>query len=289
MFQKYAENMQLLATKFWEVNSGSDSELCRIQWVVKNCDEYFNNKGYQKAIEKEEKLSQRYFNKSISKPEHFKESKSLLKLLDVGSCYNPFSRFPFFDVTALDIVPAVENVLKCDFLSVSISNGVESVNNTCTELPERYFDVVVFSLLLEYFPSSTQRLKCCKNAYRVLKDGGLLFILTPDSKHATANSKMMKSWRFALASIGFWRTCYQKLKHLHCMSYRKCIDSQVPKYWLSTQQCQKSAEDLMYIPQDFHEYSDNLVSNKPPEERCHLANKLVADSFSDLPDCDIFS
>ena len=31
-----------------------------------------------------------------------------LVLLDVGSCYNPFSQFDEFSVTAIDIAPAVE-------------------------------------------------------------------------------------------------------------------------------------------------------------------------------------
>lgn len=30
------------------------------------------------------------------------------RLLDVGSCYNPFSQWPLFEVTAVDIAPAVE-------------------------------------------------------------------------------------------------------------------------------------------------------------------------------------
>lgn len=29
-------------------------------------------------------------------------------LLDVGSCYNPFAVYPQFEVTAVDIAPAVE-------------------------------------------------------------------------------------------------------------------------------------------------------------------------------------
>lgn len=278
--------MQQLATEFWEINNGNRIELCRIQWVVDKCDAYFNKGGLKQAFEKEAKLSERYLNKPMKLCESLEQSVSLLKLLDVGSCYNPFARFSIFEVTALDLMPAVSTVLKCDFLSVNISNDIESISNPCTKLPKQYFNIVVFSLLLEYFPSSEQRLKCCKHAYDVLKDNGLLFILTPDSKHATANSGMMKSWKLALASLGFWRTSYQKLKHLHCMSFRKCIDPQVPKHWLSNQQCQKLPEELMYIPQDFHEYSNYLEVH---EERSDLANKFIANIFSDLPDCEVFS
>lgn len=34
--------------------------------------------------------------------------KPTLKLLDVGSCYNPFAAFDQFEVVAVDIAPAVE-------------------------------------------------------------------------------------------------------------------------------------------------------------------------------------
>lgn len=35
-------------------------------------------------------------------------NKPTLRLLDVGSCYNPFATFEQFDVVAVDIAPAVE-------------------------------------------------------------------------------------------------------------------------------------------------------------------------------------
>ena len=46
-----------------------------------------------------------------------------IRLLDVGSCYNPFescSNAAAFSVTALDLCPAKDSVFICDFLKVSI-------------------------------------------------------------------------------------------------------------------------------------------------------------------------
>ena len=83
------------------------------------------------------------------------------------------------------------------------------------------FYVVTFSLLLEYLPSSFQRWAACKKACSVLKDEGLLVIITPDSKAAHANSKVMKSWRTALSFLGMERIAYEKLLHVHCMAFRK--------------------------------------------------------------------
>uniref|UniRef100_A0A1B6KMY5 S-adenosylmethionine sensor upstream of mTORC1 n=1 Tax=Graphocephala atropunctata TaxID=36148 RepID=A0A1B6KMY5_9HEMI len=286
VLEKYAENMQLLATEFWKNNNSGGSDLCRINWVVNQCEEYFYKGGHINAAAKEDKLSARYLNRSIKQIEI---SEGVLQLLDVGSCYNPFSSFSMFEVTALDLMPATKDVIKCDFLSVNISSDTKTMKDPCLELPSEYFDIVVFSLLLEYLPSSDQRYTCCRNAYETLKPGGLLFILTPDSKHATANSRVMKGWRLALASLGFWRVSYQKLRHLHCMAYRKCVDLQVPRSWLQAQHCPERPETLMCIPQDYHEYRDTSADVTLPPERCDVDNDLLADIFSSLPDFDVFS
>lgn len=282
--------MHQLAEKFWATNNGADSDLCRIQWVVKECKNYFHGEGFQQALEKENKLSQRYFGKpSCDLCLSGLDEKSSLKLLDVGSCYNPFSKFSTFNVTAIDLVPATEEVLKCDFLKVIITKETTDIPNPCTTLPGAFFDIVVFSLLLEYLPSAQQRFICCKNANELLKPGGLLFILTPDSKHATANSKVMKSWRFALAAIGFLRVSYQKLKHLHCMAYRKCVDDQVAKQWFHLQQCQDRVEDLLYIPQDFRDDCEVSTGEESEEERTDADNNLLVDNFSNMPDFGILA
>lgn len=281
--------MRKLATQIWEINNCKANDLCRIQWVVNQSEEYFHSGGCEKAALKEDKLSENYFKISTKQQiQSFADSK-VLKLLDVGSCYNPFSKYSLFDVTAIDLMPAVSaDVFKCDFLLVETSTNILTFHNECCSLPLSFYDIVVFSLLLEYFPSSKQRFKCCEKAYQLLRAGGLLFILTPDSKHATANSSVMKSWRYSLASVGFLRVSYKKLKHLHCMAYRKCFNIDVPKYWFSNQHCDKEPEDLMYIPQDFHEYDDRSVKVKPVEERSEFDNEVLRDIFSSLPGSDVF-
>lgn len=280
--------MQKLATQIWEINNCKANDLCRIQWVVNQSEEYFHNGGCEKAALKEDKLCENYFKISTKQQiQSFADSK-VLKLLDVGSCYNPFSKCSLFDVTAIDLMPAVSGVFRCDFLTVETSTNILTVGNQCCSLPFSFYNIVVFSLLLEYFPSSKQRFKCCEKAYELLRAGGLLFILTPDSKHATANSRVMKSWRYSLASVGFLRVSYKKLKHLHCMAYRRCFNIDVPKYWFSNQHCDKEPEDLMYIPQDFHQYDDRSVEVKPVAERSELDNKVLVDIFSDLPGPDVF-
>ncbi|KAA0204053.1 hypothetical protein HAZT_HAZT010678, partial [Hyalella azteca] len=49
-----------------------------------------------------------------------------LRVLDVGSCYDPFSRYPDLDVTALDLHPATETVHQCDFLNLKVETNESS-------------------------------------------------------------------------------------------------------------------------------------------------------------------
>lgn len=92
-----------------------------------------------------------------------------------------------------------------------------------TSLPRNSFDVVIFCLLLEYIPTPAMRLKCCLNAYELLAPGGLLIIVTPDSKHIGSNVFLYKCWQIALASLGFGRIKYDKQDHFHGMVFRKGI------------------------------------------------------------------
>ena len=186
-----------------------------------------------------------------------------LRLLDVGSCFDPFTRFAAFDSLAIDISPAAEGVVEMDFILASVAKEDSS---HCRALPppspppklyQKSFHIVVFSLLLEYFPSPRHRWICCLKANRVLKKDGVLVIVTPDSSHVNKRAAQMKSWQKALEThLGFDRWKYEKLTHLHCMIFRKVEDVDNSK----------SIEDfaefysLLFIPQDH-----NQSGTKPVE------------------------
>jgi len=182
----------------------------------------------------------------------------------------------------VDIAPGHPTVKKCDFINVKICQAQE-IEEPISKLPASFFDLVVFSLLLEYFPSKEARYKCCENAYQLLKPGGILVIITPDSKHASANAPLMRQWRVSLATLGFWRVDYEKLHHLHCMVFRKACDPDFPKFW-ATRELQKissqfeSPSQMMAIPQD-----DRKTS--PREESMCSTQKVEAqpDLFDELP------
>lgn len=272
ILSKYAQYMQKLATTHWETNCNSETSeaTSRIKWVVEFCYDYFINSNFMKYREKELLISQK-----IELPVDVEESfPDPIKMLDVGSCYNPFKVYDIFDVLAIDLCPANTSVLQCDFLNVNIGTCNFIEETITTQLQEESFDVVTFCFLLEYIPSSELRILACEKAYRLLKPGGLLIINTPDSKHVGANSKIIKCWRYTLAHIGFNRIKYEKAKFMHCMAFRKSLNKEIAKRWaiLYKESYMKYA---IHIPQDF-----NVI-----EEVFNAAidKDNVAEDFQELP------
>lgn len=247
--KKYATAMKVLSSTYWESNFMKKSKpVSRIAWTSVTCITYFTE-----SIEQFRQKEYSVINK-FSIPVDIQIESNLSnhkwKLLDVGSCYNPFKVFDNFEIMPIDISPATDEVYKCDFLNVNIGSQeiIESI--MVTSLKKNSFDIVVFSLLLEYFPSPKQRLECCQRAYELLKSEGLLIIITPDSNHVGVNAKLMKSWRFILAEIGFFRIKYEKLPHIHCMAFRKSFNKEITLNWTRLYKREQTYNEI-YIPQDF--------------------------------------
>jgi len=196
-----------------------------------------------------------------------------LRLLDVGSCFDPFSRFPEFESVAVDISPSTDTVYEMDFIEADLVDDVSDgktfittkiVQNDASpqtqlcSLVRNSFHVVVFSLLLEYFPTPRQRWICCAKANEILRIDGILVIATPDSSHVNKRAPQMKSWQKALEGhLGFRRWKYEKLTHLHCMIYRKVaqvdgLSSSVDDF--------VDFHSLLYIPQDYNHSGTTPVS-----------------------------
>lgn len=281
--QLYAQAMKELAINHWDNNMcGSSKKVSRIIWVYDVCLDYFWNNKLECYRNKEIEVAQK-INVTLDKNQLVAYMHQPIKMLDVGSCYNPFSNYKeYFDVLPIDIAPATPDVFQCDFLKVDIDTYTEVNSDEVKKLGRNSFHVIVFSLLLEYLPNPELRLLCCQRAYNLLIHEGLLLIITPDSKHVGANAKLMKSWRFILAKLGLTRICYIKLQHIHCMAFRKSLSNKTAERWAELHQSESFYEEI-FIPQDFNSTESHISSEKNVSyELEHLPN------FSDIDLDDLF-
>lgn len=277
--KQYSASMTNLSNEVWE---NSDTGKDRTLWCKKMCEDYFFEGGMKRHLDKDRRRNEFY---ELNKQKGFHcgpnpstlccnvdiESKNVIlnkiikvKLLDVGSCFNPFKDFDIFDTIAIDLLPANEYVFQCDFLSVPIIKldnctapcinvtdtikDSEKSENKITSLSENHFDVVVFSLLLTYIPCPEKRLNLCQRAYKVLKVNGLLLIVSPDSCHQNKHAKIMKQWKFSIENLGFERIKYQKDEHLHLLAFRKVSINYLWDNKLID--IYRQSEHGLFIPQD---------------------------------------
>ncbi|CRL08573.1 CLUMA_CG021382, isoform A [Clunio marinus] len=244
----YAESMRKLAEIHWVHNQPLDD---RIQWTINFCDYYFQKDEINRWKEKDLKVLQKLKDEGFVKIlNEFSDIQIDFKLevLDVGSSGN-FFKHERFNVIPIDISPSHDSVYYCDFLSVSIDQELQCNSNSIETLPREFFHVVIFCLLLEYLPTSQQRIKCCEKAFKALKTEGILVIITPDSNHEMKNSKQIKNWRWTLAVMGFQRIKFEKLKNLTCMVFRKSLKPEIPLRWANNNK-EDYMEFKLEIPQD---------------------------------------
>ncbi|XP_066579787.1 S-adenosylmethionine sensor upstream of mTORC1 isoform X2 [Amia ocellicauda] len=212
-----------------------------------------------------------------------------IRLLDVGSCFNPFLKFDEFLTVGIDIVPAVESVYKCDFLNLQLQQPLQlardavdaflkQLRNPIDALPGELFNVVVFSLLLSYFPSPYQRWICCKKAHELLALNGLLLIITPDSSHQNRHAAMMKSWKVAVESLGFKRYKYVKFSHMHLIAFRKVSLN------TTSDLVSRNYPEMLYIPQDFNNAEEEEYADVPVQIRSEPDEDQIACGFMELPE-----
>ncbi|XP_055882761.1 S-adenosylmethionine sensor upstream of mTORC1-like isoform X3 [Biomphalaria glabrata] len=306
----YANAMYQLATQHWSKHAET-----RIDWCHRIAVDYFLYDGLKAALEKDKKRKYYMDLRAQAKDDDLKLCDTLnvdkssdrvqsvdqqvtnckeaccnvqvvlpvvkkIRLLDVGSCYNPFLGLEHFETVGVDLVPAQQTVLKCDFLQLTIHSlppaidaltyDLKNLASPVNQLPKASFHVVVFSLLLEYFPSPVQRWTCCVKAAELLCRNGLLLIITPDSNSQHRNAPMMKSWRLALEKLGFQRWKYEKMEHIHCIAFRKVYED--PSWEPLSDSAVNQFAQMLYIPQDLTDacYDDlpqeNNIADHDPHE-----------------------
>lgn len=257
--QIYADSMRQLASEYWCKNVESED---RIRWTVDYCVKYFTEeraRWYEKDLRSIEYLK---IDGTLPPDHQVNECDQVdvknLQVLDVGSSGNFFRNYENFNVLPIDISPSDSSVFNCDFLNVKLGESLQKQQQLVDhanrleviQLPHNHFHVVIFSLLLEYLPSSDLRVECCLRAYKVLQPQGVLVVITPDSNCENRNSKLVKHWRWTLASIGFRRVKLTKLKNLTCMAFRKSLSASIGVKWAATHRENYMTELKIEIPQD---------------------------------------
>ncbi|XP_038126804.1 S-adenosylmethionine sensor upstream of mTORC1 [Cyprinodon tularosa] len=280
---EYAVAMKNLADNHWSKKGEGEG---RIEWCRSVCQEYFLDGGMKRMLQKDEKSAAKLHSATYSSVSPLGK----IRLLDVGSCFNPFLRFDEFLTVGIDIVPAVESVYKCDFLNLQLQQPLQlagdavdaflrHLRSPIDALPAQLFHAVVFSLLLSYFPSPYQRWICCKKAHELLQLHGLLLIITPDSSHQNRHALMMRSWRVAVESLGFKRCKYVKYSHMHLMAFRKVSLA------TTSDLVSRNYPEMLYIPQDFHSNEEEEDAAAPQQAlRSDMEDDQLAWGFMELPD-----
>lgn len=247
--ESYAKSMRELAETHWKNNATSDD---RINWAANFCENYFQQDELERLHQRDLRIIEQLKKQGskIDQPDQpILSADGKLEALDVGSSGNFFRNYERFNILPIDISPSDNSVLFCDFLTVPVEDQLQRDDKKVTAVPANYYHVVIFCLLLEYLPSSIQRITCCEKAYRALKTEGVLVVITPDSNHEMKNSKQIKNWRWTLAKIGFQRVKVEKLKNLTCMSFRKSLDPLIPRRWAESHK-EPYMEFKLEIPQD---------------------------------------
>ena len=142
---KYAAAMKELATEFW-VNEDNS----RVFWIYNQIKNYFFKGGRKHEHSRDYKFAKRkgVLLDSCDESDLSVDENDRLTVLDVGSCYNPFKQFDTLDVLAIDIAPAQNDVFKCDFLKVNISQQTDKIDSSVNSLGKESFQVIIFCLLL---------------------------------------------------------------------------------------------------------------------------------------------
>ncbi|KAK3270655.1 hypothetical protein CYMTET_20964 [Cymbomonas tetramitiformis] len=202
-----------------------------------------------------------------------------LRTLDVGSCFNPFRRYPELEVTGLDLCPADSSVFLCDFLRLQAgallcaaptracgklwlavgepgstavvaplssedrAGGVASAGKL-ESLPRSSFDVVTMSLVLSYIPDALMRTQMVAKARLLLRDPGILLVVDAHTVDRAKGSKpniYLNEWRRAAEALGFRQFRRSRLHSTHALAF---VTQEMPSPW-------PEVEDLIPMPASF--------------------------------------
>ena len=224
--QAYADAANRMGEKDWVIRGNNWMKEMAINFFLKG----YAKSSYVKSIKKGHyEKNKRAISKEdldiLLQPlrnltENILKGNELIRVIDVGSCYNPFANVEEFDVIALDLCPiSGKPVFHCDFLNLEIGDrnslpiitksGTSDINSSHDDtfsdisklrkplsdyrlnaLPRESGDVICMSLVLSYLPTPLMRLQMILKAHQLLSTidpnqnvlrTGILLIIEKDS------------------------------------------------------------------------------------------------------------
>ena len=213
--KEYAEAIKELAEVHWprarELRRQETGITVSRRQVTRETSERYFTKEIQEWIEVDRKNAKRLGIDVALNPDDYKPwsvEDRRLKLLDIGSCFDPYRPFEEFDVTALDLQPAAPDVHEADFFEVPILDEVPPAEiGKPLQLQRSSFDVIVSSFVVSYLPSSKMRFDMFARSLELLDTNGLMFMYTPcllsSKKTQHALAACYQSWSVALQLSGY--------------------------------------------------------------------------------------
>jgi hypothetical protein len=144
----------------------------------------------------------------------FAPPNGVVRMIDVGSCYNPFGRddatATWLQALPVDLQPATPDVKACDWLKVNVTPACTLTwddlrqASRISDMPPGVADAVVMSYLLSFLPSASLRLRACRNARDCLRVGGALIVVEARRGAHRVNSWPSR-WTTTLEHLGFRR------------------------------------------------------------------------------------
>lgn len=112
--KSYANAMGTLAREIWAGdNDVTVTSQSRIDWIRRHLDKYFYENDHKRFEERMERklfyLKNEQLQPDVEKEKIYPEFTEKIRVLDVGSCYNPLAKYSSYRVVALDLSPAPVN------------------------------------------------------------------------------------------------------------------------------------------------------------------------------------
>ena len=161
-----------------------------------NLYEQLEDTGYIESFKQREKQFEFLLKTTLPCIHGFEGNNSNLKILDVGAGTGLFVK------CALDYGVSAQGIEPSTYLAdYAISQGLPVVNASTPDYAPHTFDAIYMTDVLEHIADP---LPLLKEYNKTLKDGGVIFMTTPDVSSFLARIMGKRWWHYRLAHVGYY-------------------------------------------------------------------------------------